>query len=84
MIGGRMRKDFHPFSSQGRLVMTIRDERADSEHQKIRSAFATVASRLCFRENQSRIVLRDKRRRPAQARPSRKTNGSHQRKNKKR
>lgn len=35
MIRGRMRKDFHPFSSLGRLAMTVWDEQADFEHQKI-------------------------------------------------
>lgn len=34
MIRGRMRKDFHPFSSQGRLVMTVLDEQADFDDQK--------------------------------------------------
>jgi len=34
MIRGRMRKDFHPFSSLGRLVMTILDEQADFDDQK--------------------------------------------------
>lgn len=34
MIRGRMRKDFHPFSSLGRLVMTVLDERADFDDQK--------------------------------------------------
>lgn len=34
MIRGRMRKDFHPFSSLGRLVMTVWDEQADFDDQK--------------------------------------------------
>lgn len=34
MIRGRMRKDFHPFSSLGRLVMTVLDEQADFDDQK--------------------------------------------------
>lgn len=34
MIRGRMRKDFHPFSSQGRLVITVLDEQADFDDQK--------------------------------------------------
>lgn len=34
MIRGRMRKDFHPFSSLGRLVMTVLDEQADFNDQK--------------------------------------------------
>lgn len=67
-----MRKDYRPFSSLGRLAMTVLDEQADSEHQKICSALATVALRPCFREKQSILIIRDKRRRPAQARAAEK------------
>lgn len=69
IIRGRIRKDNHPCSCNSRLITFLENRLRSSE---IRSALVIVALRLWFREHQSRLVIRDKRRRPAQARSPRK------------